>query len=230
MEQSDVMAKVQTGEFDVIKLDNGSYYIGQTYKDQAGKMQRTGYGIQVNYFETPDKDTLAAKMFDSAYKGNWKNNEMDGQGTLLLSNNEKYEGDFSKGMAFGTGTYKFSNGDFYEGDFRNFEMNGKGTYFQSSGEILEGNFVNGKLLESGALVDPSQTPDERQDVVTRAMEKKLGIVSAKNPTQSPIFLEETIQVISDRHQFTSFILENYSKKNLIYLLRDKKNTNNLSDL
>ena len=93
------------------------------------------------------------------YVGEWKNNEINGQGTyyFLADNNskgDKYEGEFRNGVFQGQGTYTFSSGHKYTGEFRDGERNGKGisTYYyphKSAGYKYVGDFKDGKRHGQG---------------------------------------------------------------------------------
>ena len=74
----EISEKLKSKDFQCITLKNGSYYVGETTKDNKGTMMRTGFGIQVNYY----KDEFVDKAsFDTCYRGNWDNDSMEGKGT-----------------------------------------------------------------------------------------------------------------------------------------------------
>ena len=56
------------------------------------------------------------------YEGEWRNNQMHGQGTATLPNGDKYVGNFKDGKYHGQGTYTFANGKKRKGFFMNNEF------------------------------------------------------------------------------------------------------------
>ncbi|WP_281613192.1 hypothetical protein [Flammeovirga sp. SubArs3] len=84
----------------------------------------------------------------TVYQGKWRNDLMDGRGSLKFANGNKYEGNFSKGQPFGAGVYNWANGDVFQGGFLDGKMHGRGILITRSGERHEGtwmyNQVNGE--------------------------------------------------------------------------------------
>ena len=89
------------------------------------------------------------------YVGEWKNDDLHGQGILTFGLNsewsgDKYVGEFRNGKRNGQGTYTYLNGDKYVGDFRDGEMTGQGTLsWTNSGSIYVGEFKNSKRHGQG---------------------------------------------------------------------------------
>jgi len=117
---------------------------------------------------------------DGQNKGQVKNPELHGKGTLTLPGGRKYVGDFSHGKPNGDGmpatpegiqcgrnrrdgvltgwaTCSFVNGDCYEGQLRDGRPNGLGTFRWESGKKYEGNWKNGVFHGEGTLIYPNGT-------------------------------------------------------------------------
>ena len=87
--------------------------------------------------DEPDK-------FYYIFKGNFKNGERNGQGTLLIANGDKYEGNFKNGKYHGEGTFFFKDGHKYVGLFKEGGYEGLGQLTFADGTKYKGNFKNGK--------------------------------------------------------------------------------------
>ncbi len=61
------------------------------------------------------------------YLGEWKDDELNGKGTLTATNGDKYIGEWRDGSMHGEGAYTFANGDKYVGEYKNHKRNGQGT-------------------------------------------------------------------------------------------------------
>ncbi|MBR1757177.1 MAG: TIR domain-containing protein [Lachnospiraceae bacterium] len=85
------------------------------------------------------------------YKGEWKNNQREGKGKLIISENEFYDGEWQNDQRNGKGAYHYANGDFFYGDWKDDQMvDGKMTY--ASGRIYEGGWANGKKEGHGVRI------------------------------------------------------------------------------
>ena len=66
------------------------------------------------------------------YTGQFEDNMMHGQGTMVYADGSKYEGQFREGKKCGHGTRFFASGDHYIGNFKDNMMNGTGVYYSIS--------------------------------------------------------------------------------------------------
>lgn len=85
----------------------------------------------------------------TVYQGRWRNDLMEGKGSLKFANGNKYEGNFSKSMPFGMGVYMWANGDVYQGGFLDGKMHGRGLLVTASGERHEGTWINNEVNGEG---------------------------------------------------------------------------------
>ena len=73
------------------------------------------------------------------YQGEWKDGNFNGHGTKTGTSGPcKYEGNWKDGKRHGNGTMKYASGAQYEGDWRENEMHGQGTYKSADGRKFEG--------------------------------------------------------------------------------------------
>lgn len=93
------------------KFENGNEYVGQ--HDPEGK--RTGKGIM--YCKNGDR-----------YFGDWKNNQMDGEGVYAFASGQFYKGSLQKGKKEGHGEMHMENGNIYKGEYHNDCRNGTGIF------------------------------------------------------------------------------------------------------
>lgn len=84
------------------------------------------------------------------WEGEWKDDVMDGKGTLSnINNGESYVGNWFRGRKHGKGTYKWRSGSQYEGDWNLDNMEGKGIYTSKDGDKYEGEYYNDKKHGKG---------------------------------------------------------------------------------
>lgn len=84
----------------------------------------------------------------SVYKGELRNGEYHGYGTLCLANRERYQGEWRSGQRHGVGTFTYSNGDIYNGGWRNHVPHGNGVFLYANGGKVNGVWKRG-LLDKG---------------------------------------------------------------------------------
>ena len=109
-----------------IYFSNGDEYIGQ-----IKNYLRDGKGIFKSDFET--------------YDGEWKNDQIDGEGSLINKNNIKYEGHFTNNKYYGKGKLTYPDGTHYSGEFVNNLFDGQGFLEGSNKHIYNGGFQRGKF-------------------------------------------------------------------------------------
>ena len=63
------------------------------------------------------------------YVGEWKDDNMNGQGTYYYASGDEYIGEIKDGIMHGQGTYSYVNGDKHEGNYKDGDKHGQGTYF-----------------------------------------------------------------------------------------------------
>ena len=80
------------------------------------------------------------------YVGEWKDDEMHGQGTLTFTSGNKYVGAFKDGMYHGQGTYTWVNGDHYVGEWKDDMYHGQGTYTWADGAQEVGFYFNDQYI------------------------------------------------------------------------------------
>jgi len=90
----------------------------------------------------------------SKYVGEWKDGNLNGQGTLTYGPNskwagDKYVGEFKDDKRHGQGTYTHSNGEKYVGGWKDNKRHGQGTYTYRNGDKYVGEFKDGKFNGEG---------------------------------------------------------------------------------
>ena len=73
------------------------------------------------------------------YEGQWRNSEMEGQGTLTFHNGYFIKGQWKKGSPLNAAA-TWPNGNKYEGEFKNWDWHGQGKFSVSSGHDIIGEF------------------------------------------------------------------------------------------
>ena len=137
-------------------FSNGDFYTGEWeknvfhgfgtyeyYKEKAKYQGEWIEGLQngIGLYESPE----------FSYNGEWDKGWMDGDGTLMFSNEDIYQGTIHENIIDGIGCYTFANGNFYEGEFVKGKMNGLGIFQFKNGDRFEGEFVDGKIYGDGTM-------------------------------------------------------------------------------
>jgi len=110
------------------------------------------------------------------YEGQWRNDEMEGQGTITFHNGYFIEGVWKGGKPL-LATATWPNGNKYEGEFKNWDWNGQGNFSVPSGHHIIGEFreyepwetieydKNGEIV--GKVVDGVQTIDNSLQITPK---------------------------------------------------------------
>ena len=88
------------------------------------------------------------------YKGEWKNDKIEGRGIMKYKKEEKeeeYEGEFKNNKKEGKGIMRYNNGDKYEGFWKDDKKEGKGTLYYRGGNIFEGYWKDDKKDGKGIV-------------------------------------------------------------------------------
>ena len=76
--------------------------------------------------------------------GQWKHDEMSGNGEIQFTNGDKYEGDFKKGFRWGHGKFVAAAGWTYEGEWWRGIPHGTGELTAPNGAVWKGLFSLGR--------------------------------------------------------------------------------------
>ena len=116
-----------------------------TYKGDFVNNKRQGKGVFIWTYEgEPDPGDPVS------YDGEWDNDKIGSNGTLVIAGFGIYSGAFLKQKRAGFGKFTWNNGDVYEGNWTADNITGDGILTISDGTLLEGKFQNGKLT-SGTM-------------------------------------------------------------------------------
>ncbi|CAF1461955.1 unnamed protein product [Adineta ricciae] len=102
------------------------------------------------YFRNNEKNGNGTLILDNGtkYVGQFKDGYFHGKGTMLWTSGERYEGIFKKGEKTKDGVYYFPDGTKYVGTFKGDLFNGEGVMTWKNGDRYEGTFVNGQRAGS----------------------------------------------------------------------------------
>lgn len=76
----------------------------------------------------------------TSYVGNWKENNISGEGILRIPIEGIYEGGFKASQKSGKGVFTWDDGSVYDGEWKEDRMTGQGVYTDASGVIYSGTF------------------------------------------------------------------------------------------
>ena len=121
----------------ILKNAKGNLYVGDFVDSR-----RHGYG---------ELDTNRIH-----YKGEFAGDRFNGRGIIHFKiEGHDYDGDFRDNEINGNGVFRWTNGDVYDGQMTRGKMNGVGRYTYANGQIYEGNYVNGVKEGKGKLTYPN---------------------------------------------------------------------------
>ena len=122
----------------------GKYYKGKLNGKGAYKYKDVLYIGDFRDNIREGKGILINKKF--RYKGQFNMGKIDGYGKIVFLDNKEdigeYEGFFKENNIEGKGTMKWKNGNVYEGEMKNGKMNGYGKFIPYQGFPIEGIFRN----------------------------------------------------------------------------------------
>ncbi len=146
---------VYVGQNSIIHAISDGPNRGVAMTELSSRYWRTRYAAARRVLaasRAPDRDETDAPMefARGTYRGDLKNGEPHGRGTLELTNGDRYQGDFLDGQFHGRGTYLWTSGATYEGSFANGAFHGSGTYTATNGSTTRGTWSNGELTGTAA--------------------------------------------------------------------------------
>ncbi|CAF3299863.1 unnamed protein product [Rotaria socialis] len=143
-------------------IENRSFYVNiyfnnnDIYHGQWLNNQKHGYGKLINKFnryfyegeffqnKKHGHGKLTIQLKDRSmqryYIGQWRNDRMNGYGTLYVNQSAYYEGEFRDSKKFGWGKMYYENGDMYEGEWYNNKRHGLGLFLTVNGDRYEGHW------------------------------------------------------------------------------------------
>ena len=83
----------------------------------------------------------------SIYVGGWKDGLREGKGTMTDRNGNTYDGEWKNGAPDGYGKMTYFNGAVYEGEWKDGKWHGKGAVISEDGSVLNGYFENGEFVK-----------------------------------------------------------------------------------
>lgn len=90
------------------------------------------------------------------YKGEFFNDQKEGNGTYYYANGDIYSGEWDKDQKAGFGTMYFENNNYYRGNWFIDTQDGKGEYVWSNGCKYLGEWYNNLMKGYGELINKSQ--------------------------------------------------------------------------
>ena len=129
-------------------MNNGKY-IGELknyLRDGKGKYI-SSLEVYEGYWKEDQKDGDGSVVYKDGtkYKGKFKNNKFNGKGEMKWIDGTNYCGEFLNNLFNGNGYLKGKNNNTYNGNFDKGLFNGQGEFkWNSRGESYKGNYSNGK--------------------------------------------------------------------------------------
>lgn len=131
---------IYVGDFNNDCITGKGYYIS--------KIKNVYIGEFINRVAEGEGEVYLNDSPHYHFKGNFKDNKMNGYGIEKLEDNSIYDGEFVDGFKK-KGKFSFSNGCIYEGEFINSKFEGYGTYSWPDSRSYEGNFSNNQIHGKG---------------------------------------------------------------------------------
>jgi hypothetical protein len=85
------------------------------------------------------------------YKGEWRNDQPDGDGEWTSAKGDRYTGSFGSGKRVGIGRMVYADKTEYSGAWKDDRPSGEGTFKFANGDVYQGQFVAGEQSGTGTL-------------------------------------------------------------------------------
>jgi hypothetical protein len=135
-----------------------NFYHSPHFKDKkngtTGKLDREEK--KTNISPAPSHEKVGTIPFANGfYKGELRDNIMEGQGVFTFNDGRIYKGNFHQGRIEGKGQLKGIDGSLYQGNFLQGKMHGKGVMIWKDGSKYEGPFTGGLMNGVGIFTWPN---------------------------------------------------------------------------
>jgi hypothetical protein len=130
---------------------------------------------------------------DNFYSGDWISSERTGKGIFIWQNGDRFDGSFYKGDRAGMGKYIFNDGSIWEGNWQGTNFSGIGKQTSKNGTITEGLFENGKLIKSKETIDQERLAqqkeqEERLAQINKQKEEEKKLKEEQDTKNAELFL------------------------------------------
>ena len=146
----------------ILKNAKGNLYVGDFVDNK-----RHGYGeLDTNRLHYKGqflgdrfngKGIIHFKIEGHDYDGDFRDNEINGNGVFRWTNGDVYDGHMTRGKMNGVGRYTYANGQIYEGSYVNGIKEGKGKLTYPNGFIYEGDFIGGRPRGNANIISGGKT-------------------------------------------------------------------------
>ncbi len=146
----------------ILKNAKGNLYVGDFVESR-----RHGYGeLDTNRIHYKGgflgdrlngKGIIHFKVEGHDYDGDFKDNEINGNGVFRWTNGDVYDGQMTRGKMNGFGRYTYANGQIYEGNYVNGIKEGKGKLTYPNGFVYEGDFIGGRPRGNANIISGGKT-------------------------------------------------------------------------
>ena len=146
----------------ILKNAKGNLYVGDFVDNK-----RHGYG-ELDTNRIHYKGQFAGDRFNGRgiihfkieghdYDGDFRDNEINGNGVFRWTNGDVYDGQMTRGKMNGVGRYTYANGQIYEGNYVNGVKEGKGRLSYPNGFVYDGDFIGGRPRGNANIISGGKT-------------------------------------------------------------------------
>ena len=146
----------------ILKNAKGNLYVGDFVDNK-----RHGYGeLDTNRLHYKGqflgdrfngKGIIHFKIEGHDYDGDFRDNEINGNGVFRWTNGDVYDGQMTRGKMNGVGRYTYANGQIYEGNYVNGVKEGKGKLTYPNGFVYDGDFIGGRPRGNANIISGGKT-------------------------------------------------------------------------
>ena len=146
----------------ILKNAKGNLYVGDFVDNK-----RHGYGeLDTNRLHYKGqfagdrfngKGIIHFKIEGHDYDGDFRDNEINGNGVFRWTNGDVYDGQMTRGKMNGVGRYTYANGQIYEGSYVNGVKEGKGKLTYPNGFVYDGDFIGGRPRGNANIISGGKT-------------------------------------------------------------------------
>ena len=123
------------------------------------KFKRVRHGLGINCYGRTEGEDILCK-----YEGRWDRDKKSGEGFLVFPDGSTYRGNFKNDIIDGFGTFHWDyKGHTYEGNWKGGCLEGEGKFTHAEGNQFTAEFYNNYKISNNLFVNPFLSVNEEEE-------------------------------------------------------------------